>query len=78
MFIDTLSRLQTKRNQWSFERACAGIRETAPLRYAPDPRVTVASMVGHATVDPYLLAVKSFMVFFSDACIEAIDDPRAS
>jgi hypothetical protein len=68
------SRLRSKLNQWSFARAGAGIRQTAPLRYVADSRVTVVSMVGHDTVDMYLVAVKSFMVFFSDAGIEAIDD----
>ena len=31
-------------------------------------------MVGHDSVNMYLVAVKSFMVFFVDASIEVIND----
>jgi len=71
---DILQRVSAANNRSRFLRANAKVRDTAPLVYARDPRVTVASMVGHASLDMYLAALKSFMVFFCDANVEAIDD----
>jgi hypothetical protein len=74
MLLEKLQALRSRANKLRFARTSARVRQTAPLIYTPSPDVWVVSMVGHDSVDMYLVAVKSFMVFFVDASIEVIND----
>ena len=76
--LELIHALRRRVNRARFEAASARVRATAPLKYLPSDSVTVLSMVGHATLDMYLLAIKSFMVQFGDARIEVVDDGTLS
>jgi len=67
-----------KINQKLFQKSCEKIRQTDPLEYITDPAITVVTMVSHNTVDMYLVALKSFMIHFGNASIEAINDGSLS
>lgn len=69
-----ITKLTEKWNKASFNRTLRKVRHTAPLQYSKDDKITVVSMVGHQTLEMYLVAVKSFMNNFGNANIEAIDD----
>lgn len=72
--MNVINKIREKKNRYFFDKRCAEIRKSAPLDYKKDQSVTVVSMVGHATVDMYLVAIKSFMFNFADANIEIIND----
>lgn len=57
-----------------FDVAAKKILNTAPLTYRTDPSVTVVSMVGHTSLNMYLLAIKSYMRNFGRGSIEVIND----
>lgn len=61
-------------NKLKFDNISQGILNTKPLKYTSDPSVTIVSMVGHSTVNMYLIAIKSFIHNFGRGTIEAIDD----
>lgn len=72
--MSLIDKIIQKKNRFFFNSKCADIRQTSPLSYSKDPNITVVSMVGHTTVDMYLVAIKSFMFNFADANIEIIND----
>ncbi len=65
-------------NKLLFDRNSRRIRTTRPLAYQTDDNIVVASMVGSASLDMYLIAIKSFMKNFGDARVEAINDGSLS
>ncbi|MYM62041.1 hypothetical protein [Pseudomaricurvus sp. HS19] len=65
-------------NKLLFDRNSRRIRNTRPLPYQADDNIVVASMVGSASLDMYLIAIKSFMKNFGDARVEAINDGSLS
>lgn len=72
--MSILNRLKHKWNKSRFEKTAAQVRATAPVSYRYDDSVKVVSMVGHSSVDMYLLAAKSFMANLGYGSIEAIND----
>lgn len=72
--LDLIHALRRRAHRARFESACRQVRTTKPLQYRRSDAVTVLSMVGHETLDMYLLAVKSFMVHFSEASLEVLSD----
>lgn len=51
-----------------------GIRNTPPISCNPEADTTIHSIVGRRFVNAYLVAIKSFMRFFSDVAVFVHDD----
>ncbi|MDR2187946.1 MAG: hypothetical protein LBE62_07840 [Azonexus sp.] len=71
LLIDKLKNLANRRR---FEKALRQIVASAPIRTGLG-KFTVLSMVHHRDVDSYLLAIKSFCLFFSPQHIIVVTDP---
>jgi hypothetical protein len=69
-----LHRLNKEWNKFWFFQTLRAIQSTPPVPVERDESVTIVSMVSHATVDMYLLAVKSFLRHFRRGTVEIIDD----
>ncbi|MFT2090392.1 hypothetical protein [Paraglaciecola sp. 2405UD69-4] len=69
-----IEQLQGKLNKKRFSIAAQKIRNTAPIELPSDAAVVVVSQVYHRALDMTLLALKSFVKYFSEATVELIDD----
>ncbi len=61
-------------NKKFFELNIIKIQKTPPIEYRLDPQVTIVTMLGHNTVNMYLVAIKTFMKYFGYGTIEVIND----
>ena len=61
-------------NKRVFELYVSKIQKTLPIEYRPDAQVTIVTMLGHSTVNMYLVAIKTFMKNFGYGSIEVIND----
>jgi len=61
-------------NKIRFNYTAMGILNTPPIEYKYDNKVVIVSMVGHSTVNMYLIAIKSFILQFGYGSIEVIND----
>jgi hypothetical protein len=68
-----LYRLRTKAKRWIFDWRIRGILKTKPISFVPAPW-TILSMISHADVLMYLLAIKSFYSRLGRGKILIIDD----
>ncbi len=71
--VKVFYRLNRRWHSWRFDRSCGAILQTAPIK-SDRSRCFVVSMVHHAAVIPYLVAIKSFSRFFGPADFVVLDD----
>jgi len=55
-----------------------GIQRTAPIATNTEANTSVHSIVGHRFINAYLVAIKSFLRYFSDVAVYAHDDGTLS
>lgn len=72
--FNKINKILEKIENFRFKRTIKNIKNTKPISYIYDDKVTIVSMVGHDTVFMYLLAIKSFMSHFGYGTIEVIND----
>jgi len=68
------SRVLQEINKIHFNYTATGILNTSPIEYKYDNKVVIVTMVGHSTVNMYLVAIKSFILQFGYGSIEVIND----
>lgn len=61
-------------NKNRFDQAILKILKTPPIQYKHDSSVVIVTMLGHDTVNMYLVAIKSFLMQFGYGSIEVIND----
>ncbi len=69
-----LSRLNYKFNKMIFNARVRKIRQTQPLDYQSSEDIIIMSMVHHAAIDMYLLAIKSFLYYFCTGSVYVLND----
>jgi len=68
------SRAYYKLNKKLFDYNSKFILDTKPIEYRYDKNVIVLSMVHHAALEMYLVAIKSFLYYFCKASVHVLDD----
>lgn len=69
-----LSRVYYKINQAFFNYQIKAILETKPIEYRYNKHVAIISMVHHAALDMYLVAIKSFLYYFCTGSVYVLND----
>jgi len=71
---EILEKVLREINKKRFDYSLLGVLKTPPINYKQDNKVTILTMLGHSTVNMYLVAIKSFMMQFGYGTIEVIND----
>ncbi|MFB9936540.1 hypothetical protein ACFFLZ_22085 [Photobacterium aphoticum] len=72
--LDKIRAVKERIERFRFQSQAHQIRSIQPIQYTPDPNVAILTMVGHDTLNMYLIAVASFMRQFGYGTIEVLDD----
>lgn len=69
-----MNRIKNLINRKLFNYTVAKIRSTQPIKYRRCDSVSILSMVGHDSVDMYLLSIKSFLKNFGRGNVQIVND----